>query len=527
MKRVRLTVLFCAVLLSMQASALFAQSLTLLHGFGATKDGQSPAGGVTLFGSTLYGTTLLGDTGSGYDAGTIYSIATNGSAYSVLYSFSGPDGQNPSSVPVVSGGFIYGTTDGGGSNNFGVIYRLALTGSNNFNVLHTFDGGAGGSSPQGDLLLSGGTLYGTAAGGLTNTGAVYSIGINGDSFTPLHSFSGGADGGQPGPGQLVLSGGTLYGTTVENGANNYGVIYSVSTNGSNFTVLHTFDKTNGGTPMGNLVLSGSTLYGTVEVGGTNGEGAVFAIGTDGSNYRQLYAFGAIGGGLIPTCTLAISSNTLYGTTSEGGSGGVGTVFAINTDGSGYNVLYNFSTLGETNTPAIATIPTNADGATPYGTLLISGTNIFGVAQQGGPNGYGTVFELPIPPASTPPPQFMPFFTHAVLLPPYTNGWYYMGHEGVDTDAFGYFNMTYYPYVLHLDMSWEYVLDAGNAAHGAYFYDFTDSAWFYTEPALFPYIYDFNLNHWLYYFPKSGSTDRYTSGPRDFDILPGTNVVQHL
>jgi hypothetical protein len=226
-------------------------------------------------------------------------------------------------------------------------------------------------------------------------------------------------------------------------------------------------------------------------------GTVFAIGTDGNNYSQLYAFGPVPDGNMPQCTLALSGNTLCGTTSAGGSNSVGTLFTINTDGTDYQIVQNFA----------------VDGANPVGSLALSGTNVFGIT-TGGQAGAGTVFELGLP---TPAPTYpAPFFAGEVPLPPYTNGWYWMGPQGANTYGFGYFNTANFPYVLHNDMGWEYFIDANDAGSGGYFYDFTDEAWFYTTPGLFPYLYDFNQNAWVYYLPESSYI--YSSSPRWFDNL---------
>jgi len=107
----------------------------------------------------------------------------------------------------------------------------------------------------------------------------------------------------------------------------------------------------------------------------------------------------------------------------------------------------------------------------------------------------------------------PFFTGEVALG--TPGWYWLGPQGSNTYGFGYFSTKYAPYIFHQDLGWEYFLDAGNARHGAYFYDFSNGVWWYSDPGLFPYMYDFNLNTWMFYAPQQGKTDSYQSSPRLF------------
>ena len=133
----------------------------------------------------------------------------------------------------------------------------------------------------------------------------------------------------------------------------------MNADGAGFAVLHTFagpiDSTEGGSPMGNLLLVGSTLYGAcASGGGVNGGGTVYEIGADGTGYDILHCF-LVGGyrsgdGANPSCGLCAIGSTLYGVTGAGGShdgsgltaDGGGTIFKINTDGTGYSVLYSFT-----------------------------------------------------------------------------------------------------------------------------------------------------------------------------------------
>src|SRR5271165_283141 len=91
---------------------------------------------------------------------------------------------------------------------------------------------------------------------------------------PVHEFTlpatgtANADGYYPSC-NLVESGGVLYGTTESGGQYGYGVIFSVQTNGSGFTLVHVFTGgSDGGGPQKDQLLDGNVLYGTV-VRGTN------------------------------------------------------------------------------------------------------------------------------------------------------------------------------------------------------------------------------------------------------------------
>jgi uncharacterized repeat protein (TIGR03803 family) len=161
-------------------------------------------------------------------------------------------------------------------------------------------------------------------------------------------------------------------------------VFAVNINGSNYMTLHSFDYSDR-EPLASLVLSGNTLYGTTVEGGTNGGyGTVFAVNTNGSNYMTLHSFDD-SDGAEPEFALVLSGKTLYGTTGAGGrsAGYSGTVFAINTDGSGFTTVYYFT-----------------NGAYGYGPngLVLSGNTLYGTTQGGGTNGpeSGTVFSLTVP-----------------------------------------------------------------------------------------------------------------------------------
>ncbi len=302
-------------------------------------DGADPLANLLLSGDVLYGTTLYGGA-SGY--GTVFAINTNGAGITNVHSFAGgTPGGNPNAGLVLSGNALYGTAELGGPSGNGEIFRVYTNGTG-FTNIHFFSGGKGGATPQASLILSGDTLYGTASlGGIGpngGNGIVFAIGTNGLGFTNLHSFNASNDGAYLLAG-LVLSGDTLYGTAEAGGIGakgGSGTVFSLKTNGSSFTVMHSFSATgtnsttnsDGANPSATLILSSNTLYGTTDIGGASGNGTVFSIDTTGSNFMSLYSFTGVLGGSYPHGGLVLGDNALYGTTEFFGSGGSGIVYRL-------------------------------------------------------------------------------------------------------------------------------------------------------------------------------------------------------
>ena len=272
-----------------------------------------------------------------------------------------------------------------------------------FTILHSFTGGNDGIFPRAGLILSGNTLYGTTfGGGSSGNGTLFKVNTNGTGFTILHSFTAtpgfpspptNSDGAGPSAG-LVLSGNTLYGTAFNGGSSGVGTVFAVHTNGTGFTTLHSFTaisgslgtNSDGADPAAGVILSGNTLYGTAVHGGSSGDGTVFALNTNGTGFTNLHSFNGGSDGANPYAGLILSGHTLYGTADGGGSSGVGTVFAVHTNGTSFTNLYTFTGGG--------------DGSHPDAGLILSGNTLYGTARGGGSSGYGTVFSLSLPP----PPQ---------------------------------------------------------------------------------------------------------------------------
>jgi uncharacterized repeat protein (TIGR03803 family) len=393
-----------------------AQTFTTLYSFtGSSSDGKYPRPGLILSGNTLYGVVFRGGNSL---AGSVFAVNTDGTGFVTLYSFTGgSDGTLPSDGLVLSGSTLYGTTYQGGSSGNGTVFAVNTNGTG-FTTLHPFTTSSGifpsiinsdGANPFDGLILSSNTLYGTAYnGGSSGRGTLFAVNTDSTGFTTLHSFTPGAgtfpsitnsDGAYP-VARLMISSNTLYGTAQEGGSWGYGTVFKLNTDGRGFTILHNFSGGGDGAyPQSGLLISGTTLFGSTRQGGKAGNGTVFAVNTDSTGFTTLYSFAA-GSGVSPSITnsdganpsggLVLLGNTLFGATISGGSSGVGTVFGVNTDGTGFTTLHVFTAIS-------APYYTNSDGAHPPAELVVSGNTLFGIAEEGGSSGYGTVFSILLPP----------------------------------------------------------------------------------------------------------------------------------
>jgi len=297
--------------------------------------GSDPSCRLALSGSMLYGTTPAY---GGYysSSGNVFMLRTNASSINDIawiHTFYDADGSDPEAGLVVSGTTLYGTAGEGGTNGLGIVFKMNTNGT--FATLHTFTGETDGANPYASLVLSGSTLYGTASvGGTNGFGTVFKMDTNGNGYAVLHTFNN-ADGAYP-YADLILAGNTLYGTTYGDGTNGFGTVFKLNTDGSGYIVLHNFSaedpntstNADGAHPDAGLVLSGNTLYGTTWEGGNSGYGVVFSVSTDGSVFNTLYCFAGNPDGANPAAELTLSGTTVYGTTAYGGAYGNGTVFSM-------------------------------------------------------------------------------------------------------------------------------------------------------------------------------------------------------
>jgi uncharacterized repeat protein (TIGR03803 family) len=275
----------------------------ILYGFSGGPDGNKPQGGLTLDAQgNLYGTTQFGGNAAcSKGCGTVFQLSPTGNGSwtrTILYLFSGPDGNGPlASLVFDQAGNLYGTTGNGGSSGKGTVFELSPSaGGWTEKVLYSFTNahGDGGHPHAGLIFDSVGNLYGTAATGgslgpncfVSGCGTVFQLSPSGNSWTEttLLKFTG-ANGADPVAPLVMDAAGNLYGTS-RDGLNGYwGSVFELSPagNGWTTTILHVFlgNGAPGGdglAPVSGLIVDSSgNLYGTTSYGGQAGWGTVFQI----------------------------------------------------------------------------------------------------------------------------------------------------------------------------------------------------------------------------------------------------------
>lgn len=351
-------------------------------------DGNYPSGLMLAGDGNFYGTV---ESGGATNNGGVFKM-TPGGIVSMLHFFgvTANDGTIPFGTLVQgTDGNLYGTTDSGGANNGGVLYRISPAGQES--VIFSFGSGVNTSpaAPNGTLIrTSTGLLYGTTDSGGTHYGGTLFSATTSGVVATIYAFGGGGA-NWSGTTRAVTSGadGKLYGVSQNGGANGVGTVFSVSPTGS-YTNLHSFDAT--GSPiLGNSnadALAQATdgnFYGITGPAsdGSNG-GKIFRISPTGA-YADLHVFPANSGtdGCQPNAGLTQASDgNLYGTTEKCGANNVGIIYKLTLAGE-YSVAYSF-----TNNPGDAVLPSST---------LLQGSDgyLYGASLGGNGGGHGAIYKI--------------------------------------------------------------------------------------------------------------------------------------
>ena len=388
--------------ITLAAQSAHGQYYQVIHDF----DGPDslPANGVTMDSAgNLYGTTV----------DTVFKMSQSDSGWDLLTLYKFMEGPSfPGEILIGRDGTLFSTTYNGGDKGCdqfgcGTVFELkpqATAGRTPLRpwletVLHPFSGDGEGSYPTGGLISDpDGNLYGTTIGGGVDTcnrgcGTVYRLtpSGNGWTITTLYAFKGGSDGSVP-ESAVVANAGKLYGTTALGGSFGWGIVYELTAAGSGWTerAIYEFQGADDGQePVGGLTVDESgDLYGTTVVGGSGGGGTVFKLTNSNGNwtFKLLYSFEANRAG--PDGSLVMdAAHNLYGTVSDGGIYGYGSVFELSPSAGlwTYRSLHDFCEF--------------CDGAEPSGKLIRDASgNLYGTAYLGGnggcsQEGCGVVWEI--------------------------------------------------------------------------------------------------------------------------------------
>jgi uncharacterized repeat protein (TIGR03803 family) len=387
---------------------------TVIYNFTGLADGNngiSYQSGSLVFDKhgNLYGTTAQGG-GSCY-CGVVFELSpqANGSwTQTVLHTFTGgsTDGANPSGGLVFDGDEnLFGTTQYGGptsvgpcATSCGTIFQLTHSSSGwTESVVHFFTGVNEGASPNAGMVLdSKGNLYGTTSTESDVASTVFELAhsSSGWKLSTLHSFSASGDASNPN-GLVIDSAGNLYGASYQGGANAYGTVFELSRGAGGWTetILYSFQGgTDGLSPLANITFDASgNLYGTTYWGGSGKNGIVYRLtpGASGTwTESVLYAFSGQSDGANPRAAITVDpSGNLFGTTFQGSTVNVGTVFEL-VASSGYSESQIFS------------FPATDGDQTIGGLVADNAGNLYGTTDTGGDylcplvgNGCGSVFKL--------------------------------------------------------------------------------------------------------------------------------------
>jgi uncharacterized repeat protein (TIGR03803 family) len=330
--------------------------------------------------------------------GAVLAIIAGGAqaqSYHTLYRFKGgADGAKPVGPFVVDGkGNVFGTTELGGANGAGTIFRLTqgMGQEKSETIIHSFGNLINdGCAPWGGLSVDrNGWLYGvTPTCGVFDQGTLFQY-----SHGELVMFSfNNLTGIYPGTRPVEDMYGVVYGVTPYGGNTaacslGCGTIYTVAAFSE--ITLHEFKGSDGAQPFGALAEDNAgDFYGTTMQGGSGGGGTIFEFGPGG--LTTLHAFDAGGGKRGDRLTapnygvVRDAAGNLYGVAGMAApahdkkcpGGNCGAIYMLSRDGK-LRVLHAFN--GGT------------DGAVPNGALVMDAAGSLYGTTAAGAQGYGTVF----------------------------------------------------------------------------------------------------------------------------------------
>jgi hypothetical protein len=313
-------------------------SITTLASFDGD-NGWGPEGNLVLDAQgNLYGMTFRSQN-TPDDGGTVFELAHGSQTITTLADLPSFDPQASDGVVMDAQGNLYGELynqyfpDGINSYTADTVFEIVKA-SGQFETLATFDST---ERPAGGLVVDAqDNVYGTTNNGGGPDGTyptVFEIVNGSNSITTLASFNssyGPNTTGFYGPqGNLVMDAqGNLYGATDEGGVYGDGSVFEFVKGSDSVTTLASLDGNNGMNPEGGVTMDAQgNLYGTTSLGGTDGLGTVFGLFNGTGTIVPILTFDGTNGAK-PSGSLAIDDQgNLYGTAGNTDDLG-GSVFEI-------------------------------------------------------------------------------------------------------------------------------------------------------------------------------------------------------
>lgn len=356
---------------------------TKLFDFNGNENGGNPHGSlIQAKDGKLYGMTSAGGV---KDLGVLFQYDLTNSTYTKKIDFTGTaNGGVPfGTLLQAKDEQLYGLTSNGGTYNFGTLFQYN-TATSAYAVKVNFNDTLSGNGPQSDLIqATDGKLYGsTQYGGAEGFGVIFQYDPITFSYSKKVDFIKESEGKLPVGALMQATNGNLYGMTFDGGKNSAGVLYQFNT--SSFIYKKEFDfhgAINGSTPGSSLVQANDKmLYGITKDGGIDGDGTLFQYDPYLYKYEKKYDFDLATTGSSPNSSLLKATDgKLYGVTSYGGANDNGVLFQYDPTNGIVTKKIDFEAA--------------VTGTSPSGELMqASDGKIYGMTNEGGDNDFGVIFQ---------------------------------------------------------------------------------------------------------------------------------------
>ena len=231
-----------------------------------------------------------------------------------------------------------------------------------------------------------GELWGVSQDGGTNgIGCIFKADVDGSNPTLVHSFESNAPGKRPEELIMVEYNGLLYGVNSDGGRSDEGVLFSLDPLTKAYTVLYEFvDSLSGRSPTYTLAITtDGKIYGTTDFGGPlQFAGTLFEYDLDTDAFTVLVDFDSTTVSGSEKQVMLAADGNLYGTAGNSGAFGDGLIFKYDLTANQYSVIYDFDN------------DNGQGGYTPNDVMIETSPGLlYGTTEYGGGNADGVLFSF--------------------------------------------------------------------------------------------------------------------------------------